>query len=394
LNSFVQEHISGMALVQAFAVEKIEQRKFNEINKEHRNANISAIFAYSVFFPVVELISALSIGLLVWWAAQQSINMPPSSSAHLAGIITSFILCLNLLFRPLRMIADKFNVLQMGMIASERVFKVIDNPDFTPVGHHHNYQLEDSHRFKGNIEFKNVWFGYNENQFVLKDISFVVPQGKTLAIVGNTGSGKTTIISLINRLYQIQKGGITIDGMEINRIELDLLRSQVAVVLQDVFLFSGSIMENITLRNPEIKKEQVIEAAKMIDIHDFIMKLPGDYDFNVMERGATLSMGQRQLLSFVRAILFNPAILILDEATSSIDSESEMLIQKAIEKIIAGRTSIVIAHRLSTIRKADNILVMEKGEIKEMGAHDNLLQIKGHYSQLYNTQLTRVKDSI
>ncbi len=394
LNSFVQEHISGMALVQAFAVEKIEQRKFNEINKEHRNANISAIFAYSVFFPVVELVSALSIGLLVWWAAQQSINMPPSSSAHLAGIITSFILCLNLLFRPLRMIADKFNVLQMGMIASERVFKVIDNPDFTPVGHHHNYQLEDSHRFKGNIEFKNVWFGYNENQFVLKDISFVVPQGKTLAIVGNTGSGKTTIISLINRLYQIQKGGINIDGMDINRIELDLLRSQVAVVLQDVFLFSGSIMENITLRNPEIKKEQVIEAAKMIDIHDFIMKLPGDYDFNVMERGATLSMGQRQLLSFVRAILFNPAILILDEATSSIDSESEMLIQKAIEKIIAGRTSIVIAHRLSTIRKADNIMVMEKGEIREMGTHEDLLQIKGHYSQLYKTQLTRVRDSL
>jgi ATP-binding cassette subfamily B protein len=322
----------------------------------------------------------------VWWAARKSIYLPPSSSEHLAGIITSFILCLNLLFRPLRMIADKFNVLQMGMIASERVFKVLDNPDFTPTGHHQNYQLEDSHRFKGNIEFKNVWFGYNENQSVLKDVSFAVPQGKTLAIVGNTGSGKTTIISLINRLYQIQKGSIAVDGMDISRIELDLLRSQVAVVLQDVFLFSGSIMDNITLRNPEIKKEQVIEAAKMIDIHDFIMRLPGDYDFNVMERGATLSMGQRQLLSFVRAILFNPAILILDEATSSIDSESERLIQKAIDKIIAGRTSIIIAHRLSTVRKADAIMVLEHGEIIEKGTHDELINLNGHYSQLCKSQ--------
>ena len=386
LNSFVQEHISGMALIQAFAAEEQEQKKFTKINNEHRHANIGAIFAYSVFFPVVELVSALSIGLLVWWAARKSIYLPPSSSEHLAGIITSFILCLNLLFRPLRMIADKFNVLQMGMIASERVFKVLDNPDFTPAGHHQNYQLEDSHRFKGNIEFKNVWFGYNENHFVLKDVSFAVPEGKTLAIVGNTGSGKTTIISLINRLYQIQKGSIAIDGMDISRIELDLLRSQVAVVLQDVFLFSGSIMDNITLRNPEIKKEQVIEAAKMIDIHDFIMRLPGDYDFNVMERGATLSMGQRQLLSFVRAILFNPAILILDEATSSIDSESERLIQKAIDKIIAGRTSIIIAHRLSTVRKADAIMVLEHGEIIEKGTHDELINLIGHYSQLCKSQ--------
>ena len=386
LNSFVQEHISGMALIQAFAAEEQEQKKFTKINNEHRHANIGAIFAYSVFFPVVELVSALSIGLLVWWAARKSIYLPPSSSAHLAGIITSFILCLNLLFRPLRMIADKFNVLQMGMIASERVFKVLDNPDFTPAGHHQNYQLEDSHRFKGNIEFKNVWFGYNENQFVLKDVSFAVPQGKTLALVGNTGSGKTTIISLINRLYQIQKGSIAVDGMDISRIELDLLRSQVAVVLQDVFLFSGSIMDNITLRNPDIKKEQVIEAAKMIDIHDFIMRLPGDYDFNVMERGATLSMGQRQLLSFVRAILFNPAILILDEATSSIDSESERLIQKAIDKIIAGRTSIIIAHRLSTVRKADAIMVLEHGEIIEKGTHDELMNLNGHYSQLCKSQ--------
>jgi len=386
LNSFVQEHLSGMSLIQAFAAEQQDLNKFTTINKEHRNANISAIFAYSVFFPVVELISALSIGLLVWWAAEKSIRLSPESSAHLAGIITSFILCLNLLFRPLRIIADKFNVLQMGMIASERVFKVLDNPDFTPSGQHHHYLLDDSHRFTGDIQFTNVWFGYNQNQFVLKDISFYVPKGQTLAIVGNTGSGKTTIASLINRLYQIQKGSITIDGMDINRIELDLLRSQIAVVLQDVFLFSGSIMDNITLMNADIKKEQVIEAAKMIGIHDFIMSLPGDYDFNVMERGATLSMGQRQLLSFVRAVLYNPAILILDEATSSIDTESEWLIQKAIEKIIAGRTSIVIAHRLSTIRKANTIMVLEKGEIKEMGSHDQLLQQDGHYRKLNKTQ--------
>ena len=394
LNAFVQEHISGIALIQAFAAEKKEQKKFNEINKDHRNANIQAIFAYSIFVPMVELISALSIGLLVWWAARQSLNFPPAQSAHIAGVITSFILCLNLLFRPLRMMADKFNVLQMGMIASERVFKVLDNEDITPrSSDNKNNSVKTIHKFNGEIEFNNVWFGYSENQPVLKNITFKVPAGKTIAIVGNTGSGKTTIVSLINRLYHIQQGSIKIDNINIDEIDIDFLRGQIAVVLQDVFLFSGSVLDNITLRNPDVKKEDVIKAAKLIGLHDFIMQLPGGYDFNVMERGMTLSMGQRQLLSFVRALLYNPSILILDEATSSIDSESELLIEHAINKIISGRTSIVIAHRLSTIRRADYIIVLEKGEIKEMGNHEALLSQKGHYFQLYQTQFAPLHSS-
>jgi ATP-binding cassette subfamily B multidrug efflux pump len=387
LNAFVQEHITGMALVQAFAAEKREQEKFREINKEHRNANIKAIFAYSVFFPIVELVSALSIGLLVWWAAKESLHLPEQQSEHVAGIITSFILCLNLLFRPLRVIADKFNVLQMGMIASERVFKVLDNEDVTPETNEVNQPAHQT--MGGAIEFDHVWFGYNPAQYVLKDISFRIPAGKTLAIVGNTGSGKTSIVSLINRLYQIEKGSIKIDGTSIDQFNLDYLRSRIAVVLQDVFLFSGSVIDNLTLRNPAISKEEVVNAARMIGLHDFIMKLPGDYDYNVMERGATLSMGQRQLLSFVRALLYNPSILILDEATSSIDSESEALIQHAIETLIAGRTSIVIAHRLSTIRKADLIMVLDKGEIREMGSHEELLSKKGAYFQLHQAQFAR-----
>ena len=394
LNAFVQEHISGIALIQAFAAEKKEQKKFNEINKDHRNANIQAIFAYSIFVPMVELISALSIGLLVWWAARQSLNFPSAQSAHIAGVITSFILCLNLLFRPLRMMADKFNVLQMGMIASERVFKVLDNEDITPrSSDNKNNSVKTIHKFNGEIEFNNVWFGYSENQPMLKNITFKVPAGKTIAIVGNTGSGKTTIVSLINRLYHIQQGSIKIDNINIDEIDIDFLRGQIAVVLQDVFLFSGSVLDNITLRNPDVKKEDVIKAAKLIGLHDFIMQLPGGYDFNVMERGMTLSMGQRQLLSFVRALLYNPSILILDEATSSIDSESELLIEHAINKIISGRTSIVIAHRLSTIRRADYIIVLEKGEIKEMGNHEALLSQKGHYFQLYQTQFAPLHSS-
>ncbi|MBS1741822.1 MAG: ABC transporter ATP-binding protein [Bacteroidetes bacterium] len=381
LNAFVQEHITGMSLVQAFAAEDREFDKFRKINREHRNANIKAIFAYSVFFPIVELISAFSIGLLVWWAAKESLAIAPEKAANVAGIITAFILCLNLLFRPLRVIADKFNVLQMGMIASERVFKVLDNTDVTM-----NAGKIAPATLKGNIEFKNVWFAYTDEQYVLKDISFQIGQGKTIAIVGHTGSGKTSIISLINRLYHIQKGAIEIDEVNIEDYELGFLRSRIGVVLQDVFLFSGSVMDNVTLRNPAIKKEEVIRAAKMIGIHDFIERLPGGYDYNVMERGATLSMGQRQLLSFVRALLYDPSVLILDEATSSIDSESEALLQQAIDKLIAGRTSIVIAHRLSTIRKAHTILVLDKGEIKEMGSHDELIRKQGFYYQLHKMQ--------
>ena len=384
LNAFVQEHITGMSIVQTFAAEDREFKKFNTINKQHRNANIKAIFAYSVFFPAVELILALSTGLLVWWAAKGAGSLTPEAAANVSGVITSFILCLNLLFRPLRMLADKFNVLQMGMIASERVFKVLDIDDSAS-----NDGKHVPAKLNGSVSFENVWFAYNAENYVVKNISFDIKAGETLAIVGHTGSGKTSIISLLNRLYHIQKGMIKIDGADIESYDLFYLRNKIAVVLQDVFLFSGSVYENVTLHNTDIKKEQVIEAAKMIGIHDFIMQLPGGYDYNVMERGATLSLGQRQLLSFVRAILYNPSILILDEATSSVDTESEHLIQQAIEKLIAGRTSIVIAHRLSTIRKANKILVLDKGEIKETGSHDELIAEQGYYYQLYKMQFEK-----
>ena len=382
LNAFVQEHITGMGIVQAFAAEDIELKKFNRINEEHRDANVRSIFAYSVFFPIVELILAISLGLLVWWAGG-------TQRPEAAGNITAFILCLNLLFRPLRVIADKFNVLQMGMIAGERVFKLMDNQDFVRPKNGKELPTHSQAISKGALSFKNVWFAYQEQQYVLKDISFSINAGETLAIVGNTGSGKTSIISLLNRLYHIQKGRISIDEIDITDFDLFYLRSKIAVVLQDVFLFSGSVYDNVTLRNSDIKKEQVIEAAQLIGIHDFILQLPGGYDYNVMERGATLSLGQRQLLSFVRALLYDPAILILDEATSSVDTESEQLIQQAIDKLITGRTSIIIAHRLSTIRKANKIIVLEKGEIKEFGSHEELMKQKGVYYQLHQMQFEK-----
>ena len=373
LNAFVQEHITGMSVVQALAVEDKEFDKFETINKQHRNANIKAIFAYSVFFPLVEIVLAFSIGLLVWWGGNYAFS---------AGVIISFIMYLNLLFRPLRNLADKFNVLQMGMIASERVFKVLENTDTTPATPGGISHVS----IKGAIEFKDVSFAYIDQQYVLKNISFKINPGETLAIVGHTGSGKTSIISLLNRLYPINQGQIHIDHRNIVDYDIEFLRRNIAVVLQDVFLFGGSVMDNVTLRNPEIKREDVISAAKIIGVHHFIMKLPGNYDYNVMERGATLSLGQRQLLSFLRALLYNPSILILDEATSSIDSESEKLIQKAIDQLIKGRTSIVIAHRLSTIRKADKILVLDRGVIKEMGTHQQLMQARGHYFNLHKLQ--------
>ena len=383
LNAFVQEHITGMQIVQAFASEEREHEKFKKINREHRNANIRAIFAYSVFFPIVEIVLAISTALIVWWVANMAITNP-DNKINFSGKIVAFIMYMNQIFRPLRVIADKFNVLQMGMIAAERVFKVMDNPDVT--------EKEGSFstpKIKGSIAFEHVWFAYQDEQYVLKDIDFSAEAGQTIALVGHTGSGKTSIISLLNRLYPIQKGAIKIDGVNIEQYDLDLLRRNVGVVLQDVFLFSGSVMDNITLRNPSITREAVIEAAKMLDMHDFIHQLPGGYDYNVMERGNTLSLGQRQLISFIRALLYDPAILILDEATSSVDTESELLIQKAIDTLIADRTSIVIAHRLSTIRKADKIIVLDKGEIKEMGNHESLLAQGGFYAKLHQMQFER-----
>jgi ATP-binding cassette, subfamily B, multidrug efflux pump len=379
LNAFVQEHITGMYVVQSFAAEKREADKFKEINKEHRDANIKAIFAYSVFFPIVEIVLALSMGLVVWFTAREALSLQLSQY----GKVTAFILYLNLIFRPLRVIADKFNVLQMGMIASERVFKVLDNEDFLAQSPKDAIATVPG---KGKVEFDHVWFGYEESHPVLKDISFTALPGQTIAIVGHTGSGKTTIISLLNRLYEVNKGEIRIDDFPVDNYRLDILRKSIGVVLQDVFLFSGSVMDNITLMNPEIPRDKVIEAAKLIGMHDFIMQLPGGYDYNVMERGATLSVGQRQLLSFIRALLYNPTVLILDEATSSVDTESEQMIEHAIDTLIADRTSIVIAHRLSTIQRADKIIVLDKGEIKEIGNHSELLEKGGFYAKLYQMQ--------
>lgn len=374
LNAFVQEHITGMSIVQAFAAEEREFDKFKKINKDHRDSNIKAIFAYSVFFPIVELVLAISIGLAVWYVAGKQLQ---------PGLLIAFILYLNQIFRPLRVIADKFNVLQMGMIAAERVFKILEIPEEPG-----SILVEEKEATEcaGKINFNQVWFAYNDENYVLKNISFEVKAGETVALVGHTGSGKTSIISLLNRLYPIQKGTIAIDDVNIDAYDLHNLRKQIGVVLQDVFLFSGSVMDNITLRNPAITREQVIAAAKLINVHDFILSLPNGYDYHVMERGSTLSLGQRQLISFIRAILYNPTILILDEATSSIDTESELLIQHAIDTLITGRTSIVIAHRLSTIRKANKIIVLDNGEIKEMGSHDELLAINGFYAQLHKMQ--------
>ena len=379
LNAFVQEHLTGMFIVQAFAAEQLELDKFKKINRQHRDANIKAIFAYSVFFPVVEIVLALSIGLVVWYTAKEALALQQSQQ----GTVIAFILCLNLLFRPLRVLADKFNVLQMGVIASERVFNVLDNPEAAPP--FTNKPLENL-RFNGKIEFENVHFAYDPAVPVLKGISFVAHPGETIALVGPTGSGKTSITSLLTRLYDFQSGQIKIDDIAIQSYELETLRGQVGVVLQDVFLFSGSIYDNITLRNTSISRNRVEEAARMIGLHDFICSLPGGYDYDVRERGLTLSLGQRQLLSFIRALLYNPSNLILDEATSSIDSESEQLIQQAIEKLVQGRTSIVVAHRLSTIRKANRIIVLGKGELLEMGTHAELIAKNGHYAQLCRVQ--------
>ncbi len=383
MNAFLQERITGMRIVQTFNAEQQELDNFKSINQKYAQANINSIFYYAVFFPVVEILSATSLGLMVWYGAGNVIIGEVT-----LGVLIAFPLYIGMLFRPIRILADKFNTLQMGLIVAKRIFSVLDNSNVTE-----NSGSFDVKKIRGDISFRNVFFSYQQDlsfseidDWVLRGISFEIRAGQTLAIVGSTGAGKTTIISILNRFYEIHKGSISIDGVLLKDYELYSLRRSIAVVLQDVFLFSGTVLDNITLKSPEISREQVIESAKLIGAHDFILKLPGDYDYQVMERGATLSMGQRQLISFVRALVFNPDILILDEATSSVDPETESCIQYAIEKLIDKRTSIIIAHRLSTIQNADNIMVLDKGEIQEFGPHNELMLIdKGHYKDLVET---------
>ncbi|MEJ5146171.1 MULTISPECIES: ABC transporter ATP-binding protein [unclassified Sphingobacterium] len=376
LNTFLQEHISGMGIIKYFAREEQEMNKFKDINGHHRNAHIRANWYFSIFFPVLEIIMAISLGLLVWFGAKQILGDVIS-----AGVVVAFIMYINMIFRPIRELIDKFNTLQMGMVSAERIFEVLDTDEHTPNGG----ALEPAH-VRGEIEFKNVWFAYNDENWVLRDVSFKVAPGETLALVGATGAGKSSTINILSRFYEINKGQILLDGVDIREYELNFLRKTIATVLQDVFLFSDSILHNIDLHDEHITRESIISAAKQVGAHDFIMRLPGGYDYQVQERGATLSSGQAQLISFIRALVHDPRILVLDEATSSVDTETEELIQHAIDNLMVGRTAIVIAHRLSTIQKANKIIVLEKGEIMEVGTHHELLNIDGYYKKLYDLQ--------
>jgi ATP-binding cassette subfamily B multidrug efflux pump len=376
INTFVQEHVTGMNIVQIFNREEEEMRRFKAVNEEHRDGWLKTVWANAIFFPVVEILSAASIGLLVWWGARGVI----SGFAQI-GDVMAFILFIHMMYRPIRQLADRFNTLQMGMIAADRVFKILDTD-----AHISNEGKITEALIQGHINFSNVWFAYKDADYVLKDISMEVKPGQTLALVGATGAGKSSVINVLTKFYEINKGDITIDGVNINDFTLEYLRRVTAVVLQDVFLFNDSIFNNISLLNELITRKQVEDAAKLIGVHEFIMDLPGGYDYIVKERGVMLSAGQRQLLSFLRAYVYNPQILILDEATSSIDTNSEQLIQVAIDRLTKGRTSIVIAHRLSTIKNADHIIVLEKGEIVEFGSHNKLLAKKGYYKKLYDYQ--------
>ncbi|RFZ83547.1 ABC transporter ATP-binding protein [Mucilaginibacter terrenus] len=388
LNTFLAEHISGISIIQYFAREDQEMRKFKSVNQKYRDANIRSNWYYSIFFPVVEILFAICMSLLVWYGCKRILNDQQlhALSAHpggvTPGVITGFIVLLNMLFRPIRQLADKFNTLQMGMVGADRIFKVLDTNDVA---------VDDGKlapaALQGEIEFKDVWFAYIEENWVLKNISFHIKPGETLALVGATGAGKSSTINILNRFYDIGRGSVTVDGHDIREYSVDYLRSKIATVIQDVFLFTDTIGNNISLSNPAITREEIIKAAKDVGAHEFIERLPGGYDYNVMERGATLSAGQAQLISFIRALVYNPSILVLDEATSSVDTETELLIQNAINKLMQGRTAIVIAHRLSTIQNADKIIVLDHGEIMEMGTHQELLRIEnGYYRKLYDLQ--------
>ena len=379
LNSFVQEHISGMMVVQLFHAEERELKKFDRINTAHRDANIKGILAYSLYFPVADVIAAVGSGLIVWMASTYILKEQIT-----VGTLTAFIMFINLFFRPIRMLADRFNTLQMGIVSTERILTLLDSEDYIQ-----NNGVVLANQLTGHIQFKEVSFAYIEPEYVVKNVSFEVKPGSTVAIVGATGAGKSSIIGLLSRMYDVQSGIIEIDGVALSDYEIGSLRKHISVVLQDVFLFSSSIAYNIHLGDTEITHKQIVEAAKAVGVHDFILSLPGGYDYEVMERGATLSVGQRQLISFVRALVHNPKIIVLDEATSSVDTESELLIQSAISTLMKGRTSVVIAHRLSTIRHANQILVMDKGEIKERGTHENLLKLNGLYAQLYHLQFSK-----
>lgn len=377
LNSYMQEHINGMSIVQLFSKEKDELKEFSSINKDYRSANVSSVFYYAVFFPVVEVLSSGTIALIIWYGGGEVIQ-----GTMTIGILFAFIQYTEMFFRPIRDLSEKYNIMQTAMASSERIFKLMDNKTF--VNNPENPQKLES--VKGEIEFKNVWFAYNTNEYVLKDVSFKINPGETVAIVGATGAGKTSIINILTRFYDIQKGSILVDGKVISEVDKRDLRKYISIVLQDVFLFSGTIKSNISLDNPDISDERIISAAKTVGAFNFIDKLPGKFDEPVKEKGSTLSVGQKQLISFARALAYDPQILILDEATSSVDTETEVLIQDAIEKLLKGRTSIVIAHRLSTVQNADKIIVMHKGEIREIGTHQELLSNRGIYYKLYQLQ--------